>query len=34
MKFNLDFTTGYGQFYLNDKDEGDTGSPDFWCRLP
>ncbi len=30
MKFSLDFTTSYGQFYLSDKDEGDTGSPDFW----
>lgn len=32
MKFNLDFTTSYGQFYLNDKDQGDTGSPDFWTE--
>lgn len=32
MVFSLDFTTGYGQFYLNDKDEGDTGSPDFWTN--
>lgn len=30
MKFSLNFTTDYGQFYLNDKDEGDTGSEDFW----
>lgn len=30
MKFYLDFTTDYGQFYLNDKDGGDTGSPSFW----
>lgn len=32
MKFSLDFTTSYGQFYLNDKDQGDTGSPDFWTN--
>ncbi|ABQ05865.1 hypothetical protein [Flavobacterium johnsoniae] len=30
MIFNLNFTTDYGQFYLNDKDEGDTGSENFW----
>ncbi|WP_343617634.1 hypothetical protein [Flavobacterium sp.] len=30
MKFSLNFTTDYGQFYLNDKDAGDTGSEDFW----
>lgn len=30
MKFYLNFTTGYGQFYLNDKGEGDTGSINFW----
>lgn len=32
MKFSLSFTTDYGQFYLNDKDEGDTGSEDFWSE--
>lgn len=31
VKFDLNFTTDYGQFYLNDKDStGDTGSEDFW----
>lgn len=30
MKFDLNFTTDFGQFYLNDKDKGDTGSKIFW----
>ena len=30
MKFDLNFTTGFGQFYLNDKDKGDMGSENFW----
>ena len=30
MKFSLNFATDYGQFYLNDKEDGDTGSEDFW----
>ncbi|MBW1658418.1 hypothetical protein [Flavobacterium quisquiliarum] len=33
MKFILDFTTDYGQFYINEKDEvGDTGSEGFWSN--
>ena len=32
MKFDLNFTTDYGQFYLNDKDEGDTGTENFWTN--
>ena len=31
MKFDLKFTTDYGQFYINDKSAtGDTGSENFW----
>lgn len=31
MKFNLNFTTDYGQFYLNDKEpNGETNSDYFW----
>lgn len=30
MKVSLNFTTDFSQFYLNDKDEGDTGSENFW----
>ena len=33
MKYNLDFTTSYSQFYLFDKDkEGATDSPNFWSK--
>jgi len=33
MKFSLNFTTDYGQFYLNEKDdEGDTESEGFWSN--
>ncbi len=33
MKYNLDFTTSYRQFYLFDKDkEGATDSPNFWSK--
>lgn len=33
MKYNLDFTPSYGQFYLFDKDkEGATDSPNFWSK--
>jgi hypothetical protein len=32
MKYNLKFTTDYGQFYLNDKNAtGNTGSQSFWA---
>lgn len=31
MKFELKFTTDYGQFYINDKNAtGNTGSENFW----
>ncbi|MFY8189282.1 MAG: hypothetical protein ACOVLC_15165 [Flavobacterium sp.] len=31
MKFELKFTTDYGQFYINDKNaNGNTGSENFW----
>lgn len=31
MKFELKFTTDYGQFYINDKNaKGNTGSENFW----
>ncbi len=33
MKFDLKFTTQYGQFYLNDKNsEGNTDSEKFWTN--
>lgn len=33
MKFDLNFTTEYGQFYINDINaSGDTGSDDFWSN--
>jgi hypothetical protein len=32
MKYNLKFTTDYGQFYVNDKNAtGNTGSENFWA---
>lgn len=33
MKFELKFTTDYGQFYINDKNAtGNTGSENFWTN--
>ena len=33
MKFDLNFITDYGQFYINDiKATGDTSSDDFWSN--